>query len=106
MTVLSTSRPRATNLASNQIIGQFTGGYVSDRFGRKMSFWNVIFWTYIGVMLEVIATTWQMWLGSKIVIGFATGMMQSVVPTYVAEVAPRELRGIMLSFFNMASEWR
>jgi hypothetical protein len=32
--------------------------------------------------------------------------MQSVVPTYVAEVAPRELRGIMLSFFNMASEWR
>ncbi len=94
----------AALFATFQIIGQFTGGYISDRFGLKMSFWNVIFWTYLGVMLEVIAKDWQMWLGSKIVIGFATGLMQSVVPTYVAEVAPRELRGIMLSFFNMASE--
>jgi MFS family permease len=56
-------------------------------------------------MLEVISSDWKMWLGSKIVIGFATGIMQSVVPTYVAEVAPRELRAIYLSFFNMCSEW-
>lgn len=55
-------------------------------------------------MLEVISSDWKMWLGSKIVIGFATGIMQSVVPTYVAEVAPRELRAIYLSFFNMCSE--
>jgi len=52
-------------------------------------------------VLEVISTDWKMWLGSKIVIGFATGIMQSVVPTYVAEIAPRELRAISLSFFNM-----
>lgn len=30
--------------------------------------------------------------------------MQSTVPTYVAEISPRELRGIMLGFFNLASK--
>jgi MFS family permease len=39
------------------------------------------------------------------VIGFATGIMQATVPCYVTEVSPREIRGIMLSFFNMASEY-
>ena len=41
----------------------------------------------------------------QIVIGFATGIMQATVPCYVTEVSPREIRGIMLSFFNMASEY-
>ncbi len=88
----------------NQIIGQFYGGWLSDRFGRRVCLYGVVFWTLTGVMLEVIATTWQTWLGSKIVIGFATGQMQAVVPTYVSEVSPRELRGVMLSFFNIASK--
>ncbi|GFZ45718.1 hypothetical protein JCM24511_03447 [Saitozyma sp. JCM 24511] len=87
--------------ATFQVIGQFVGGWQSDYFGRRICLYTVIFWTYIGVMLEVISSDWKMWLGSKIVIGFATGIMQSVVPTYVAEVAPRELRAIYLSFFNM-----
>lgn len=53
-------------------------------------------------MLEVIAKDWRTWLGSKIVIGFATGLMQSTVTTVVTELAPRELRGIALSWFNLS----
>jgi MFS family permease len=87
--------------ATFQVLGQFAGGWQSDYFGRRICLYTVIFWTYIGVILEVVATDWKVWLASKIVVGFATGIMQSVVPTYVAEVAPRELRAIGLSFFNM-----
>ncbi|GFZ46522.1 hypothetical protein JCM24511_04769 [Saitozyma sp. JCM 24511] len=84
--------------ATFQVLGQVSAGFISDWFGRRVSLYLVIFWAYIGVMLEVISKDWRMWTGSKIVIGYATGMMQSTVPTYVAEVAPRECRAIGLSF--------
>ncbi|KAK4700304.1 hypothetical protein P7C70_g5944, partial [Phenoliferia sp. Uapishka_3] len=90
----------AALFATFQVIGQFTAGAAMDRWGRRSVFYSLIFWTYLGVILEIVVTTWQGWLGAKIVIGFATGLMQSVVPCYVTEIAPREIRGIMLSFFN------
>ncbi|GAA5987219.1 hypothetical protein JCM10908_001864 [Rhodotorula pacifica] len=92
----------AALFATFQVLGLMFGGQFADRFGRRPALYLVLFFTYIGVMLEIIATTWQMWLGSKIVIGFGTGIMQTCVVTYVSEVAPRELRGISLSLFNMA----
>jgi len=92
----------ASLFATFQVLGQFVGGWQSDYFGRRICLYTVIFWIYIGVMLEVIASDWKMWLGSKIVVGFGTGIMQSAVPTFVAEVAPREVRAVYLSFFNMA----
>ncbi|KAG0655501.1 hypothetical protein C6P46_000847 [Rhodotorula mucilaginosa] len=92
----------AALFATFQVLGLMFGGQISDRFGRRGALYLVLFFIYIGVMLEIIATTWQMWLGSKIVIGFGTGIMQTCVVTYVSEVAPRELRGSGLGLFNMA----
>ncbi|GAA5999662.1 uncharacterized protein JCM10292_003680 [Rhodotorula paludigena] len=92
----------AALFATFQVLGLLAGGFFADRFGRRLTLYSVICWTYIGVMLEVIAKDWQTWLGSKIVIGFGTGIMQMAVTTTVSEMAPRELRGISLSFFNMA----
>ncbi|KAJ9114713.1 hypothetical protein QFC22_005589 [Naganishia vaughanmartiniae] len=93
---------KLTPATSRKVLGQFTGGEISDRFGRRICLFTVIFFTVTGVVIEVVANDWKQWLGSKIVVGFATGIMQSAVPTYVSEVSPREIRGIMLSFFNMA----
>ncbi|KPV74502.1 uncharacterized protein RHOBADRAFT_15861, partial [Rhodotorula graminis WP1] len=91
----------ASLFATFQVLGLIAGGWAMDRFGRRPTLYSVIFFTYIGVMLEVIAKDWQTWLGSKIVIGFGTGIMQASVTTAVSEFAPRELRGIALSLFNM-----
>jgi MFS family permease len=104
---------------------QLLSSQSSDRFGRRICLYTVILFTLAGVVIEVVANDWKQWLGSKvypyshnpqsrhtsadrliqIVVGFATGIMQSAVPTYVSEVSPREIRGIMLSFFNMASTY-
>ncbi|KAL8291287.1 hypothetical protein RQP46_002265 [Phenoliferia psychrophenolica] len=85
-----------------QIMGQFAAGWCADRWGRRLSIFSMLFYIYLGVALEIIAKDWKGWLGSKIVVGFGTGYMLAAVPTYVTEIAPREIRGIMLSFFNLA----
>lgn len=77
-------------------MGQFIGGWASDRFGRRPTLYSVLLWIYLvrhrlfpcerlpltrrrlqGVVLEVIATTWQGWLGSKMVIGLGTGLSKT-----------------------------
>jgi MFS family permease len=91
----------AAMFALFQMFGQAFGGWQSDYFGRRFCLYSVVFWTYLGVTLEIISQNWRMWTGAKIVIGFATGVMQSVVPTYVAEVAPRECRAINLGLCHL-----
>jgi SP family general alpha glucoside:H+ symporter-like MFS transporter len=95
----------AAMFAFFQSIGQCFGGWQSDYFGRRFCIYSVVFWTYLGVTLEIIAHNWQMWTGAKIAIGFATGVMQSAVPTYVAEVAPRECRAITLGLCHLTGRY-
>lgn len=42
--------------------------------------------------------------GAKIIMGSATGMMQAVIPTYIAEITPREIRGITIGLFAFTCE--
>lgn len=60
----------AAMFATFQVLGQVSAGFISDWFGRRVSLYLVIFWAYIGVMLEMISKDWRMWTGSKIVIGY------------------------------------
>ncbi len=71
--------------------------------GRRITLYSVAAWTYAGVVAAILARDWRTWLAAKILIGWATGVMQAAVPTYVAEVAPRQARAVMLSLFNLCS---
>ncbi|OJJ51058.1 hypothetical protein ASPZODRAFT_162942 [Penicilliopsis zonata CBS 506.65] len=84
-----------------QLIGMVASGYVGDIVGRRPVLYSIILISICGALIESFVTTWQGWLGAKIVMLLATGLMQAGVGTYISEVAPRELRGVMLSTFNM-----
>lgn len=51
-------------------------------------------------MAEILSRNKNDYTGAKIIMGTATGMMQVVVPTYVAEITPREIRGITIGLFS------
>lgn len=55
---------------------------------------------YLGVMVEILSKNKNDYTGAKIMMGTATGMMQVAVPTYIAEIAPCEIRGISLGLFS------
>ena len=63
-----------------------------------------MFGILLGAVVEVVSSNWKIWALSKAVMGVATGMIQAGTATYVAEVSPRELRGIALILFQLLSE--
>ncbi|CAK7203119.1 hypothetical protein SEUCBS139899_005848 [Sporothrix eucalyptigena] len=82
-----------------QFLGQLFAGWFADRFGRTWCIYLMCLNVYLGVMTEVLSQNKYDYLGAKIIMGSATGIMQVVVPTYVAEITPREIRGISIGLF-------
>lgn len=88
------------DLALRQFIGQLFAGWFADRFGRTKAIYLMILNVYLGVMTEVLSQNKNDYTGAKIIMGTATGIMQVVIPTYVAEITPREIRGITIGLFS------
>ncbi|KAL1896079.1 hypothetical protein Sste5346_004818 [Sporothrix stenoceras] len=82
-----------------QFLGQIFAGWFADRFGRTWCVYLMCLNVYLGVMTEILSNNKYDYLGAKIIMGSATGIMQVVVPTYVAEITPREIRGISIGMF-------
>ncbi|KAH6957824.1 general substrate transporter [Ilyonectria sp. MPI-CAGE-AT-0026] len=82
------------------LLGQLFAGWFADRFGRIKCIYLMVLNIYLGVMVEILSENKNDYTGAKIMMGTATGMMQVAVPTYIAEIAPREIRGISLGLFS------
>ena len=75
------------------LIGCSLGGYLSDRLGRKnyLVTNNVLF--IVGALLQALATQLWMMVAGRLLVGVACGGCTVVVPLYLGEIAPANLRG-------------
>ncbi|WRT68232.1 uncharacterized protein IL334_005208 [Kwoniella shivajii] len=85
-----------------QIFGMLSGPSFSDWFGRKAAMWGLAILLIIGTVLEIVAKDWRVYAVGKFLIGMGTGMVQSGLTVYIAEVAPVRSRGAVLSFYSLA----
>lgn len=77
--------------------GANIAGHVSDRFGRKPSIiFATIFWI-IGCILSCAAQNVGMLIVGRFVKGICVGWCSSQVPVYLAEQAPKAIRGRLVS---------
>lgn len=84
-----------------QLLGMITSGYLGDKIGRRPIMYMMLVVCVGGACLESFVATWAGWLGAKIVMLLTVGLIQSAVSTYISEIAPREMRGVALSTFNL-----
>mmetsp|Transcript_10214 Transcript_10214/g.19975 ORF Transcript_10214/g.19975 Transcript_10214/m.19975 type:complete len:481 (+) Transcript_10214:1140-2582(+) len=79
------------------VFGAGCGGWSADRYGRKCSILasDVIF--VIGAIMMGLAVDIVMLIFGRLVIGFGVGLAAMVVPVYLAEASPPNLRGTMVS---------
>ncbi|MDO9379646.1 MAG: sugar porter family MFS transporter [Nocardioidaceae bacterium] len=73
--------------------GAIVGGYLSDRRGRRHNILMLAVIFMIGTIGCVLAPSWPVLALFRFILGLAVGGASATVPVYLAEVAPVERRG-------------
>lgn len=74
-------------------VGALTGGRISDAIGRRTTILVTAVLFIVGVLLVVTAPGLALVVTGRIVLGLAVGAASVVVPVFLAELAPYEIRG-------------
>lgn len=84
------------------VIGAAANGVMADIFGRKKIIIATAIIFIIGSILSAIAPNIGVLILSRIMVGLAVGMVNFVVPLYLSEVSPKNIRGMLVSLYQWA----
>ncbi|KAJ0014744.1 hypothetical protein Pint_19957 [Pistacia integerrima] len=83
------------------LVGSIVNGKITDLIGRRKAFWLADFFFTIGWLAIAFSNAaWSLDLG-RLSLGIAIGLTFYVAPVYVAEIAPKNIRGA-LTLVNQA----
>lgn len=54
-----------------------------------------------GSIFEITAHDWKTWLGAAVLVRLGVGLAQSILVTYLSEIAPFQIRGIMIGAYQL-----
>lgn len=74
-------------------IGALLGGRLSDRHGRRTVLVALAVLFFVGAVVLVAAPGLGVLVVGRVLLGLAVGGASTVVPVYLAELAPHEIRG-------------
>ncbi|XP_029288653.1 LOW QUALITY PROTEIN: solute carrier family 2, facilitated glucose transporter member 1 [Cottoperca gobio] len=80
------------------IFGSFSVGLFLNRFGRRNSMLMANVLAFIAAILmgfSKMASSWEMLIAGRFVVGLYSGLSTGFVPIYVGEVSPTALRGAL-----------
>jgi len=84
------------------VVGSLVANPLSDRFGRKPSILVIAVFAFIGGLLQAFSygSLVCFYIG-RFVEGLGLGGATMLAPTYVAENAPRGIRGLLVGFYQL-----
>ncbi|KAI5294141.1 hypothetical protein KEM52_004627 [Ascosphaera acerosa] len=77
-------------------VGALCGGYLLDKWGRKITIQIGAFIGFVGAVIQCAAVNLGMMLVGRIVAGWAVGLLSMSVPVYQAECAHPKTRGLII----------
>jgi sugar porter (SP) family MFS transporter len=84
------------------VIGALAAGRVSDRIGRRPTILITALIFIVGVLLAAFSPAFGVLLAARIIIGLAVGSASMVVPLFIGEAAPPNVRGALVSLNQLA----
>ncbi|KAJ2909283.1 hypothetical protein GGI21_002041, partial [Coemansia aciculifera] len=84
------------------IFGGLFSGYFADRWGRRVitCISSVVF--IAGALIMTFSTHYSVLIAGRVVVGVAVGAASMVVPIYIGELAPKEIRGRLVTLNVLA----
>lgn len=86
-----------SSLLFGAAFGAFFGGRLADRYGRRKTILNLSVLFLVATLGKTLAPDVMVMVISRFLLGLAVGGASSIVPTFLAEMAPAEKRGRMVT---------
>ena len=74
-------------------VGALFGGQISDAWGRRKTIILLAVLFFVGTLFVVFSPNFAILVTGRVMLGLAVGGASTVVPVYLAELAPYEIRG-------------
>ncbi|KAG5247565.1 plastidic glucose transporter [Salix suchowensis] len=84
-----------STLLAGATVGSFTGGALADKFGRTRTFQLDAIPLTIGALLCATAHSVQTMIIGRLLAGIGIGISSAIVPLYISEISPTEIRGAL-----------
>ena len=82
------------------VIGSLIAGYPGDKYGRRDSLRGMAVFYLISALGCAFASNWYSLLAFRFIGGLGIGGSSVLGPMYIAEIAPADLRGRLVGFFQ------
>ncbi|KAK3425970.1 hypothetical protein EUGRSUZ_F02507 [Eucalyptus grandis] len=84
-----------STLLAGATVGSFTGGALADKFGRTKTFQLDAIPLVVGAFLCATAQSVQTMIIGRLLAGIGIGISSAIVPLYISEISPTEIRGAL-----------
>lgn len=84
-----------SSLLAGATVGSFTGGSLADKFGRTKTFQLDAIPLAVGAFLCATAQSVQTMIIGRLLAGIGIGISSAIVPLYISEISPTEIRGAL-----------
>ncbi|KAL7090292.1 hypothetical protein ACP275_12G031800 [Erythranthe tilingii] len=82
-------------LLAGATVGSFTGGSLADKFGRTKTFMLDAIPLTVGAFLCATAQSIETMIIGRLLSGIGIGISSAIVPLYISEISPTEIRGTL-----------
>jgi SP family myo-inositol transporter-like MFS transporter 13 len=85
------------------LVGSILCGSFSDAFGRKLVVLvSSVLFVLGSIILSAFAFGYEWLLVGRFVVGLGVGTASMIMPTYVCEASPAEIRGTMITYIEVS----
>ncbi|KAF9017163.1 hypothetical protein BGZ52_005290, partial [Haplosporangium bisporale] len=93
------------SMAAGSFLGALLAGPFGDKFSRKRTIMLAAMIWIIGSIIQCASVNVSMLIVGRIVNGVAVGLASMIVPVYQSEIAPKNIRGRIVSLQQWAITW-
>ncbi|EIN06028.1 MSTA protein [Punctularia strigosozonata HHB-11173 SS5] len=89
-------------LSAGTFVGALVAGDLADRIGRRFTIILACAIFCAGVIIQVASQSINVLIGGRVVAGLGVGLISATVILYVSEIAPKKIRGAIVSGYQFA----
>ncbi|KAH1173257.1 solute carrier family 2, facilitated glucose transporter member 12 isoform X2 [Mauremys mutica] len=86
-----------SSLLIGALLASLTGGFLIDRFGRRIAIIIASCLLVLGSLILILSTSYGILIVGRIAIGISISLSSIATCVYIAEIAPQHRRGLLVS---------